>query len=106
MQRLDEGLVGGIDEGAADPVVLRENVFGRQFVARIQRAIQDQMSNALGKLFVEVARGELFTGHLIRRKEIVERLCMMIWSSYHTSNLTRVCSQYKKLSGRGKYQRT
>ncbi len=66
----------------ADPAVLRENVFGGQFVARIQRAIQDQMPNALGKLFAEASRGELAIGHYVRWKEIVESICMMIWSSY------------------------
>lgn len=86
----------------AAPLVLRENVFGRQYIARIQCAIHDSMSNARGKLFVETSRRELCIGHVIRKKEIVESVYMMIWSSYYSTILTRACSQYKKLPGRGK----
>ena len=61
-----QGIDRFTDDGAADPVVLRENVFGRQFVARIQCAVHDSMSNALGKLFAETSKGEPFIGHLMR----------------------------------------
>ncbi len=106
MQPLDEALVGSgddegaeaglvpdqfiplqsidriTDDGAANPVVLRENLFGRQLVTRIQPTFQDQMSNAPGKLFVEASSGELFNYHLMNKQRIAKSLYMMI--HHHT----------------------